>query len=158
MDAAYSDWGAEAGPSTPAAVCGEVATSPFVFAGATHPAGSLSKNCDGSSNPWETLVSGQEAFDLAVDDETVGAALDCMSEAFESGASGLPFEFDNPFAEGSSGSDWPEAGASLGAAARSWLNDSAAAEVSDLGARGLQIVELSKALGGLAGAYGSCAP
>ena len=53
VDAAYSDWAAEAGPATPAAVCGEVATSPFLFAGSTHPAASLPKNCDGSSNPWE---------------------------------------------------------------------------------------------------------
>ena len=84
-----------------------------------------------------------------------------MSDAFEANAAGLPFAFDNPFTEGPSGPDWEEAGSALAAAARSWLGSSAAAEVSDLsqvGSRGLQIINLSKALDGLAGAYGSCAP
>ena len=102
VDAAYTDWGTEAGPSTPAAVCGAVAISPFLYSGSNHPAGSLPRNCDSSSNPWEAIVSGQEAFNDAVGDG-VDMALVCMSDAFDANASGLPFAFDNPFSDGVAG-------------------------------------------------------
>jgi hypothetical protein len=174
VDAAYSDWGTPGGPPTPQRVCGAVAFSPYLIEGTSQATASIAANCDETASPWQELVAGQDAFELGVgtaqgtcdeaEDETCEAveeAFTCMSGAFDTVASVLPFSFPNPFTEGLPGAEWEGAGASLGGAAADWLSDSAPLTVaapSELDVRGSQITGLAGTLAGIAAAYGQCAP
>jgi hypothetical protein len=173
VDAAFSDWGAAAGPATPAGVCGAVATSPHLFEGTTLEPAGLPVNCNASANPWQALVTGQEDFDSAVeaavevcaaveDDvcEPVADAFECMSSAFEAAAAAFPFPFADPFAGGAAGTDWQEAGGDIGSAASAWLSDSAAVAPTpaEAASRGDDVAALAGALSDLAGSFADCAP
>ncbi len=174
VDAAYVDWGSEGSPTSPELVCGAVTTSPYLYEGSSHEGGSGSENCDGSPTPWEELDSGQEAFNVGVanaqslcaeleDDvcEAINTAFNCLSGAFDLGASQLPFALPNPFSGGVSGSEWQGAASTVGSAGAHWLSSSADPVVANIGkvaSRGFQILGLANTFSTMADAYSQCAP
>ena len=171
VDAAFSDWGASAGPASPATVCGAVTTSPYLFEGSQLQPEALPVDCEGPESPWQELIANQEAFDLGVvaaeescaaaEDEAcepVSTGLECASDAFDAVIPDLPFSLTNPFDEGG---EWQEAGTAVGSAAADWLAVSAPMQlgvISDVALRREEIDGLAVSLEELAAGLAACEP
>ena len=137
-------WAAEAGPATPAAVCGEVATSPFLFAGSTHPAGIAPEEL---RRLVESLESSSAARKHSTTRSTTGSpwpSIACPTLSKPT-PPGCPSN-STTHSRWHPGPDWQEAGTALGGAAAGMAGKLAVSEISDpatVTERGLRIVNLA---------------
>jgi hypothetical protein len=180
VDAAYTYWGSAEGPFPAGAdplACGAVTTGPYLLAPGAGTANGPpfgAENCGGNPTPWETLDTGQTAFNQGIaraaslcaelgDDvcSVIDSAFSCLSAAFDLGASQLPFALPNPFTGGVSGSDWKTGASTAGNEAAKWLKSSADTHVASIGTaatRGFSILKVAGTWLSLSNAYSQCAP
>ncbi len=181
VDAAYSYWGSPGGPTPSgkeARACGMVTLDPYETAvgGSTVATTGQTSNCDGSATPWEALETAQTRLNERIGheenecsaygepackeiNETIERTFRCLSGAFETGASQLPFSPANPFTKGAKGAKWQSGASMLRGAAIDWLSKSSIPVLHDVGevaSRASEITGLAQTFVTLARAYESC--